>query len=89
MISSYKVEIKKSALKEIGKLDRGIIGQIFNKIDLLSQNPHPPQSLKISGSEHSYRLRVGRYRILYQIDALLKIVTVYAVGHRKDIYRSA
>lgn len=85
----YKVEVKKSALKEIEKLDRGIIGQILNRIDALSQNPYPPHSLKLSGSEHSYRLRVGRYRILYQIDIPSKTITVYAVGHRKDVYRSA
>jgi mRNA interferase RelE/StbE len=83
----YKVEIKRSALKEIEKLDRGVIGQIVSKIEALAKNPHPPQSLKLSGSEYSYRLRVGRYRILYQINESSKIITVYAVGHRKDIYR--
>lgn len=85
----YKVEVKKSALKEIEKLDRSVSGQIFSRIEALSQNPHPPHSLKLCGSEHSYRLRVGRYRILYQLDISLKTIIVYAVGHRKDIYRSA
>ncbi len=83
----YKVEVKKSALKEIEKLDRSVVGQIVNKIEALAKNPHPSQSLKLSGSERSYRLRVGHYRILYQINETVKLITVYAVGHRKDIYR--
>jgi mRNA interferase RelE/StbE len=87
MTQAHKVEIKKSALKEIEKLENSAASQIVSKIDALTNNPRPPQSLKLSGSERSYRLRIGRYRILYQIDEAVKLVTVYAVGHRKDIYR--
>jgi len=86
-MSLFKVEIKKSALKEIEKLENSAASQIVSKIDALTNNPRPPQSLKLSESERSYRLRVGRYRILYQIDEAVKLVTIYAVGHRKDIYR--
>jgi mRNA interferase RelE/StbE len=86
-MSSYRIALKKSVLKEIERLDSNIVRQIISKIDSLSVNPRPFQSLKLSGSERSYRLRVGDYRILYQIDETAKLVTVYAVGHRKDIYR--
>ena len=84
----YKVEVKKSALKDIEKLDRKIVAQIFRKIESLANNPRPIQSLKLSGSERSHRLRIGSYRILYQIDDDLKLITIFAVGHRKDIYKN-
>lgn len=83
----YKIELKKSAEKEIDRLDKNIIPQIFHKIRTLAENPYPSQSLKLAGSGYSYRLRVGDYRILYQIDNSTKIITIFAVGHRKDIYR--
>ena len=83
----YKIEVKRSALKDLGKLDKRTIHQIMSKMESLAKNPRPVQSLKLSGSEHSYRLRVGKYRLLYQINETAKIVIVFAIGHRKDIYK--
>ncbi len=86
-MAGYKVEIKKSAFKEIQKLDKSSVPHIFQKIESLSHNPRPTQAIKIKGSQNSYRLRVGVYRIIYQINEKDKMVIVFAVGHRKDIYR--
>lgn len=84
---SYKIEVKKSALKELQKLERSVVAQILRGITALSNNPRPQQSLKLRSSENSYRLRIGDYRIVYQIEDRTKMIFVYAVGHRKDIYR--
>lgn len=86
-MASYKVEFKRSALKDIEKLDKSIISQIFQKIESLALNPRPTQSLKLKGTENSYRLRIGKYRVVYQIDDRAKVVVVYGLGHRRDIYR--
>ena len=86
-MGSYKVEIKKSAFKDLEKLAKDIVPQIFRKIEALSENPRLSQSLKLKGTENSYRLRIGRYRIIYRIDDDEKMVVVFGVGHRKEIYR--
>ncbi|MFH1617265.1 MAG: type II toxin-antitoxin system RelE/ParE family toxin [Candidatus Margulisiibacteriota bacterium] len=86
-MGSYKVEIKRSALKDIKKLEKGSIPPIYRKIASLSDNPHPAQSQKLKGMDNSYRLRIGDYRIIYQIDHQNKAVMVFGIGHRKDIYR--
>jgi mRNA interferase RelE/StbE len=86
-VASYKIEVKKSALKELQKLERSVVVQILRGIRALSNNPRSQQSLKLRSSENSYRLRIGDYRIVYQIEDRTKTIIVYAVGHRKDIYR--
>jgi len=86
-VASCKVEVKKSALKDLEKLDKHYISKIFQKIESLSENPRPVQSLKLKGSRDSYRLRVGDFRIIYQIDDPTKTVTVFGIGHRKEVYR--
>lgn len=83
----YKIEVKRSALNDLEKLDKRILRQMISKMEALTKNPRPVQSLKLSGSEYCYRLRVGKYRLLYQINETAKIVIIFAVGHRKDIYR--
>jgi mRNA interferase RelE/StbE len=85
---SYKVEIKKSAVKEIESLGKKIIPTIWQKIESLARNPRPPACQKLTGSKKSYRLRVASFRILYQVDDRSRIVTVYSVGHRREVYRS-
>lgn len=83
----YKIEVKKAVLKDLSKVNKHLIRQIFHKIESLREAPRQIQAIKLAGGERSYRLRIGDYRILYQIDDALKLVTVFAVGHRKDIYR--
>jgi len=86
-VASYKIEFKKSALKDLKLLGKHFAPQIFRKIEALSDNPHPAQSSKLKGSENSYRLRIGNYRVLYQIDNQAKIIFIFGIGHRKEIYR--
>jgi mRNA interferase RelE/StbE len=84
---AYSVEIKKSAAKEIESLDRKFIPLVWKKINSLSKNPRPASSQKLTGSKTSYSLPLGSYRILYQINDRLRTVIIYAVGHRREIYR--
>lgn len=60
--------------------------QLLQSIESLSSNPRPRQSRKLKGSRSSYRMRVGDYRILYQVDDGEKSVVVFAVGHRARVY---
>jgi mRNA interferase RelE/StbE len=87
-VASYSIRIKKSALKELEsvatKADRR---RIVLRISSLADNPRPPGCQKLSGRER-YRVRQGKYRILYTIEDAELVVYIIRIGHRKDVYRS-
>jgi mRNA interferase RelE/StbE len=85
-MGKYRVELKKSVLKDFDSIPKKDLQRIILAIESLTDDPRPPQSRKLSGLEQ-YRLRQGNYRILYSIKDDLLIVFVVAVGHRKEIYR--
>lgn len=85
-MAKYKIEIKKSAAKEIERLSSREIAAVLAKIEALGNNPRPPDCKKLSGEE-KYRIRAGHYRILYLIEDRVLIVLIVKVGHRKDVYR--
>ena len=86
-MARYRLLIKPSAVKEIEaiplKRDRQ---RVVERISKLAEDPSPSGSEKISGQE-KYRVRQGRYRILYAIEDQDLLVQVVKVGHRKDVYR--
>ena len=84
-MANYKIEIKKSAAKEIEKLPTIVLKRIVNKIKFLGSDPRPNGCKKLTADE-KYRVRVGNYRVLYRIEDEILIVFVVKVGHRKDIY---
>lgn len=83
---SYTVFVERFAQKQIMKLDKKAVLLIKTAITGLAENPRPQGYIKLKGEE-AYRIRVGNYRIIYEIDDGKITVTVVAVGHRKDIYR--
>ena len=81
----YRVEVKRSAVKEIEALPSKDIKAVLDKIASLADNPRPYDCQKLSGREQ-YRIRRGNYRILYYIEDDIQIVYIVKVGHRKDVY---
>ena len=86
-MAEYAVGLARSATRELEALAPRPATRVLTSIAALASDPRPRQSRKLTGSEGSYRLRVGDYRILYQVDDEEKVVKVYAVGHRRDVYR--
>ena len=82
----YKVLIERYTQKQIIQLDRKIIPLIKASIIDLADNPRPYGYKKLKGEE-AYRIRVGNYRVIYEINDNTIIVTVVSVGHRKEIYK--
>ncbi|MDI6728110.1 MAG: type II toxin-antitoxin system RelE/ParE family toxin [Thermodesulfovibrionales bacterium] len=83
----YKLDIKKSARKELDNLPNQIFLKIDKAILSLKKDPSPyPQSKELKG-ENKRRLRVGDYRVVYAVDEQHKIITIFRVRHRKDAYR--
>ncbi len=81
----YKITIKKSAVKTLGKIQEPYYSSIKLAILQLSRNPRPQGCLKLKGRD-AYRIRVSDYRIIYEIFDSELVVDVIALGHRKDIY---
>ena len=85
-MANYKIEIKKSAAKEIENLPLTVLKRVVAHIQELANEPRPLGCKKLSGDE-KYRIRVGDYRILYEIEDEIVTVYVVKVAHRKEVYR--
>ena len=85
-MAKYKIQVKKSAEKELGKIPKKELLKILDKIKSLADDPHPAGSIKLTRQE-KYRVRVGNYRVLYKVEDAILTVFVVKVSHRKDIYR--
>jgi len=83
---NYQIIINKSTTKEIKKLELNIRNRIISEINELITNPNPEGSKKLKIKD-GYRIRVSDYRILYTINQDHKIVTIYKVAPRKDVYK--
>jgi mRNA interferase RelE/StbE len=86
-MASYRVMLKPSVEKDLRALPKASLARLIRRIEELTNNPIPRQSVKLTGAEHLYRIRVGDYRIIYAVDADAKQVVVYYVRHRRDVYR--
>ena len=86
-MAKYEIVLRKSVRKDLEPIPKREIQRILADIAELANDPRPPQSRKLSGSE-KYRLRCGVYRVLYEIQDAVLIVCVVKVGHRREVYRS-
>ena len=86
-MNSYSIEIEKSALKALKKMDENSRTRIKKAISLLSEELRPDGVKKLTDSDGLYRVRVGSCRIIYQIRDRKLIVLVVKVGDRKEIYK--
>lgn len=83
---SYQVIIKPAAQRQIRKLPRAAQVRVVARIEVLAETPYPPDVRKLTGSDDLFRVRVGDYRIIYQVRDAKLLVLVVKVGHRRDIY---
>ena len=83
----YKVIFTKSVKKDFRKIHKLEVSKILNEIEELAKNPRSSKTKKLKG-EKLYRLRVGNYRVIYDIQDNLMLIFVVKLGHRSDIYRN-
>ncbi len=83
---SYRIEIAPAAERQIRKLEPAVRKRLFQKIETLESNPRQSGVEKLTGSDF-YRLRVGDYRIIYEIEDRITRVLIVKVGNRKEIYK--
>ncbi len=84
---SYKVVFRPSVEKDLAALPKRTAARALARIEHLAENPHAPLAVKLSGAEKLYRVRVGDYRIVYEINATSKLIVIHYVRHRRDVYR--
>lgn len=84
-MDNYTTHLSKKAIKQLDKLADDIAEPILIAIANLEGNPRPVGSIKLKGRD-GYRIRIGNYRVIYEIFDSELVIDVVAVGHRKDIY---
>ncbi len=84
---AYRVELTPAAQRDLRSLDRPVLRRIDARIRSLAEEPRPHGVEKLAGDSEVYRVRVGDYRILYQIDDAVLVVLVVRVRHRREVYR--
>jgi mRNA interferase RelE/StbE len=83
----YQVVVERSAEKDLKRLPAGIRSRVATALRGLAENPRPSGSRKLAGTKHDWRVRVGDYRIVYEIADVIRVVRVQRIRHRREVYR--
>jgi len=87
-MGDYSITFARSARKDLEALDTAIVSRIFPRIEGLSLHPRPRGCTKLRGGTNLWRIRVGAYRVIYNIDDDNKVIDITAVRHRREAYRN-
>ena len=83
----YRIEIAPSALRELERMEKAPRGRIVRAINSLAADARPANGKKLKGTADRWRIRVGDYRVVYDIQDDVLLVLVVKIGHRRDVYR--
>ncbi len=86
-MASFSIQWRNSTKKDLRGLPSQEVARIVEAVGQLGNDPQPHGSQKLSGSECTYRIRVGDYRIIYKVFGTPPIIEIQRVRHRKDVYR--
>ena len=85
-MTSYSVEFKPSARKELDSLSDPLSMRIIEKIDTLSHTPRPSGCKQLKGYKDLWRIRIGDWRVIYIIDDKAKLISIASIAHRSEAY---
>ena len=83
----YEVLLERNAEKELLRLPSRVHDRVIEAIAALGKDPRPPGCRKLAGSKNDWRIRVGDYRVVYEIADSVRIIRVHRVRHRSEVYR--
>lgn len=86
-MATYSLEYTPAASRQLAKLDKTTQARLKPKIKTLSENPRQHGAIKLQGFDNMYRIRIGDYRIIYEIHDNILLVLIVEVGHRGSVYR--
>jgi mRNA interferase RelE/StbE len=84
---AYQLEVKRSAVKDMRHLPKDVQQRAIDAINTLAEIPIPMGATKLVGHDTLYRIRLGDWRIVYDVDEEAETITILAVKHRRDVYR--
>ena len=84
---SYRLEVVRRAQKQLARIQSQDRERIIGEIDALAEDPKPPGSTKLRGYADTWRIRVGDYRVIYELDETAREIKVTRVAHRREAYR--
>jgi mRNA interferase RelE/StbE len=85
-VANYRLSLTTSAEKELQGLPAKVVAQIAIRVERLASVPRPPRCKKLVGGDKEWRIRIGDYRVVYEIDDAAKTVAVTRIAHRRDVY---
>ena len=83
----YRVFLERAAERDLSRLPARLHKRVISAIQLLSDNPRPSGCRKLTGADRDWRIRVGDYRIVYEVDDASGEVRINRVRHRREVYR--
>jgi mRNA interferase RelE/StbE len=83
----YEIYLERAAERDLRKLSAEIFHRIIPHIQALADNPRPSGCHKLTGSDNDWRIRIGDYRVIYEIDDTARTVRVFRVRHRREAYQ--
>jgi mRNA interferase RelE/StbE len=83
----YRVLLERAAEKDLSRLSTEIHARVIEAIQALATNPRPSGCRKLAGSNQDWRIRVGDYRVVYEIADEIRVVRISRVRHRREVYR--
>ncbi len=86
-MASFNVDFKPSVRKDFRRLPKSVVERVIKRIGKLKDEPFPHGVEKLEGADQFYRIRVGDYRIVYEVDTQEKAIIIFYVRHRRDVYR--
>ena len=85
-MADYRVALARSAEKELQRLSSALVARIITDLEGLAEEPRPPGCKKLRGGDKEWRIRVGDYRVVYEIDDRARAVVVTRIAHRSEVY---
>ncbi|MCL4488710.1 MAG: type II toxin-antitoxin system RelE/ParE family toxin [Chloroflexi bacterium] len=87
-MASFSIEFKPSVQRDFRRLPKSAAERALKRIENLQNEPFPHGVEKLEGADRLYRIRVGEYRIIYQVEPQVHIITILYVRHRRGVYRA-
>jgi len=86
-MAKYRIVISSSAEKSLKKIPKKDVKRIVDAIERLALHPFPVGSRKLAGYDKIFRIRIGYYRVIYEVEGQNLLILVLKIGHRKDVYK--
>jgi mRNA interferase RelE/StbE len=83
----YEVYLERAAERDLRRLPVETFHRIVPRIRALADDPRPPGCRKLTGSDNDWRIRIGDYRVIYEVDESAEVVRVFRIRHRQEAYR--